>query len=120
MIDDVLMKCSTTLRTRSRDIELDLVQYPYRKKSNAVLHRGMSEHALSSIACDPQSRVPTRLDSLVSDILLAVREGRDNHVPLTSCFVVDCCRLFLVTLISASLWELFGLSDPNAVATTTE
>ena len=27
---------------------------------------------------------------------------------------------FLVTLISASLWELFGLSDPNAVATTTE
>ena len=27
---------------------------------------------------------------------------------------------FLVTLISASLWELFGLSDPNTVATTTE
>ena len=27
---------------------------------------------------------------------------------------------FLVTLISASLWELFGLSDPIAVAATTE
>ena len=27
---------------------------------------------------------------------------------------------FLVTLISASLLELFGLSDPNAVATATE
>ena len=26
----------------------------------------------------------------------------------------------LVTLIHASLWELFGLLDPNAVATTTE
>ena len=26
----------------------------------------------------------------------------------------------LVTLISASLWELFGLLDPYAVATTTE
>ena len=27
---------------------------------------------------------------------------------------------FLVTLISASLWEVFGLLDPVAVATTTE
>ena len=27
---------------------------------------------------------------------------------------------FLLTLISASLWELFGLSDPIGVATTTE
>ena len=26
----------------------------------------------------------------------------------------------LVTLVSASLWELFGLSDPNTVAATTE
>ena len=27
---------------------------------------------------------------------------------------------FLVTLIGVSLWELFGLSDPSASATTTE
>ena len=38
--------------------------------------------------------MPTLLGSLVSDILLGIREGRDNYVPLTSCFLVDCCRPF--------------------------
>ena len=54
----------------------------------------MCEHALSSVACYPQLHVPMLLDSLVSDILLAIREGWDNYVLLTSCFLVDCCRPF--------------------------
>ena len=62
-----------------------------RKKSNAMLHPSMCKHALSSVACYPQSHMPTLLDSLVSDVLLAIREGQDNYVPLTSCFLVDCC-----------------------------
>ena len=38
-----------------------------RKKSNAMLHKGMHGHALASVACDLQLCVPTRLGSLVSD-----------------------------------------------------
>ena len=60
-----------------------------------MLHCSMREHALSSVACYPQSHVPMLLYSLGSDILLAIREGQDNHVLRTSFFLVDCCRLFL-------------------------
>ena len=34
------------------------------------------------------------IGSLVSDILLVIREGPDNCVLLSSCFLVDCCKHF--------------------------
>ena len=85
-----------------------------------MLHPSMREHVLSSVLCYPQSHMPTLLDSLVSDILLVIREGRDNHVLLTSCFVVDCCRLFPSHSDQRMIVGIIGLSDPIAEATTTE
>ena len=39
-----------------------------------------------AVACDLQSCVPTRLESLVSDTLFSDKGRQDDHVLLTSCF----------------------------------